>query len=133
MLYRFARADTDADIAADRAAIAAAVPAGCPARHVVVPDGQARGRTHRPATFAPFVIAFGVLGLVMSVLIIGIVVSGAVSSATRRIGILKSLGFTPAQVARAYVAQALIPSVGRRGARRGAGQPGGDPGAARGG
>ncbi len=58
----------------------------------------------------PFVVAFGVLGLVMSVLIIGIVVSGAVGSATRRIGILKALGFTPAQVARAYVGQALIPA-----------------------
>ena len=58
----------------------------------------------------PFLVAFGVLGLVMSVLIIGIVVSGAVGAGTRRIGILKALGFTPAQVVRAYVAQALIPA-----------------------
>src|SRR6185369_13597239 len=65
-----------------------------------------QGAERTAATFAPFVIAFGVLGLAMSVLIIGIVVSGAVSSSTRRIGILKSIGFTPAQVA-----QALIPSV----------------------
>ena len=65
------------------------------------------------APFVPFVVAFGVLGLVMSVLIIGNVVSGAVGAATRRIGILKALGFTPAQVVRAYVAQALIPASGR--------------------
>jgi putative ABC transport system permease protein len=62
------------------------------------------------ATFVPFVVAFGVLGLVMSVLIVGIVVSGAVSAGTRRIGILKSLGLTPGQVGRAYVGQALIPA-----------------------
>ena len=110
MLYRFAHATTDDDIAADRAVIAAAVPAGGltgTSSYLTVKQGAER----TAATFAPFVIAFGVLGLVMSVLIIGIVVSGAVSSATRRIGILKSLGFTPSQVARAYVAQALIPSV----------------------
>lgn len=46
----------------------------------------------------------------MAVLIIGNVVAGAVSTATRRIGILKALGFTPAQVVRAYMGQALIPA-----------------------
>jgi putative ABC transport system permease protein len=109
MLYRFARADTDEDVAAGRAAIAAAVPPGAL-------TGAASYRTTKleaertSATFAPFVVAFAVLGLVMSVLIIGIVVSGAVTSATRRIGILKSLGFTPRQVAQAYVVAALIPA-----------------------
>jgi putative ABC transport system permease protein len=109
MLYRFAKAASDADVAADRAVIAAAVPHGAF-------TGASSYRTVQLAaertagTFAPFVVAFGVLGLAMSVLIIGIVVSGAVGAATRRIGILKSLGFTPAQVTRAYVAQALIPA-----------------------
>ena len=110
MLYRFAHAGTDDQIAADRAAIAAAVPSGGLAgasSYLTIKLESER----TAATFAPFVIAFGVLGLAMSVLIIGIVVSGAVSSSTRRIGILKSIGFTPAQMARAYVAQALIPSV----------------------
>src|SRR5207247_642825 len=60
--------------------------------------------------FVPFLVVFGILGLFLSVLIISIVVSGAVIASLRRIGILKALGFTPAQVARAYVAQALIPS-----------------------
>jgi putative ABC transport system permease protein len=109
MLYRFANAASDADITADRAAIAAAVPHGAftgatSYRKVKLAAERTAG------TFAPFVVAFGVLGLAMSVLIIGIVVSGAVGAATRRIGILKSLGFTPAQVTRAYVAQALIPA-----------------------
>jgi putative ABC transport system permease protein len=110
MLYRFARAETDDDIAADRAAIAAATPPGAltgAASYLTI----RRSAERTAATFAPFVVAFGVLGLVMSILIISIVVGGAVSSATRRIGILKALGYTPAQVARAFVGQALVPAV----------------------
>ncbi|MEV5436629.1 FtsX-like permease family protein [Streptomyces sp. NPDC052682] len=109
MLYRLRHADTDAQVAAGRAAIGAAVPAGAltgSRSHLAVRQEQLANAL----AFVPFVAAFGVLGLAMSVLIIGIVVSGAVGSATRRIGILKSLGFTPAQVVRAYVTQALIPA-----------------------
>jgi putative ABC transport system permease protein len=58
----------------------------------------------------PFLITFGVLGVLMAVLIIGNVIAGAVSTGTRRIGILKAIGFTPAQVVRAYLVQALIPA-----------------------
>jgi putative ABC transport system permease protein len=109
MLYRFGSAGTDAEIAADRAAINAAVPSGSMTEaSSYLTFKQAAEKT--AATFVPFVAAFGALGLCMSILVIGIVVSGAVSAATRRIGILKSLGFTPAQVARAYVGQALIPA-----------------------
>ncbi len=45
--------------------------------------------------FVPFLVAFGALSLLMAVLIVGKVIAGAVGSATRRIGILKALGFTP--------------------------------------
>ncbi|MFI6155175.1 FtsX-like permease family protein [Kitasatospora sp. NPDC051170] len=108
-LYRFARADTDAEVAADRDALAAAVPGGALTK--VTSYLPVRTEADRTAsTFVPFVTAFGVLGLALSVLIIGVVVSGAVSAATRRIGVLKALGFTPAQVARAYVGQALVPA-----------------------
>jgi putative ABC transport system permease protein len=109
MLYRFAHAATNGQVSADRAAVAAAVPAGSltgAASYLKIKLSADR----QAAAYVPFVVAFGVLGMAMSVLIIGIVVSGAVGAATRRIGILKSLGFTPAQVARAYVAQALIPA-----------------------
>ncbi|MFJ9446120.1 FtsX-like permease family protein [Kitasatospora sp. NPDC101235] len=108
-LYRFAHAGSDAEVEAGRAALAAAVPGGALAKASSYrPAQEEANRT--ASTFVPFVTAFGVLGLAMSVLIIGVVVSGSVSAATRRIGILKSLGFTPAQVARAYVGQALIPA-----------------------
>jgi putative ABC transport system permease protein len=109
MLYRFKKAGSSSQVAADRAALTASAPAGSltGAASYLIAKETANQQT---ATFVPFVVAFGVLGLIMSVLIIGIVVSGAVSAGTRRIGILKSLGFTPAQVGRAYVGQALIPA-----------------------
>lgn len=109
MLYRFTDAATEAQINSDRAAIAAALPDGAltGAQSWLQVQATADGQT---AGFVPFVAAFGVLGLLMSVLIVGIIVSGAVSSQTRRIGILKALGFTPGQVVRAYIGQALIPA-----------------------
>ncbi len=109
MLYRFEHAATDAEMAANRAAIAASLPAGSltgTRSWLSIKQLEAANT----AAFVPFVIAFGILALVLSVLIIAIVVGGAVGAATRRIGILKSLGFTPAQVVRAYVAQALVPA-----------------------
>ncbi|MFD8785322.1 FtsX-like permease family protein [Kitasatospora sp. NPDC059599] len=108
-LYRFARAGTDAEVEADHAAIAAAVPPGALTKATSYRPAQAEA-DRTASTFVPFVTAFGVLGLALSVLIIGVVVSGAVTAATRRIGVLKALGFTPAQVTRAYVGQALIPA-----------------------
>jgi putative ABC transport system permease protein len=109
MLYRFAKAGTAADIATDKQAVAAAAPAGA------VEGGQSYLTAEQQATgnakaYVPFLVGFGILGLFMAVLIISIVVSGAVASGVRRIGILKSLGFTPSQVARAYSAQAMIPA-----------------------
>jgi putative ABC transport system permease protein len=110
MLYRFTHADTDTQMSADRSAIAATLPLGAlaGAQSWLQVQLAANGKT---AAFVPFVAAFGILALIMSVLIIGIVVSSTVSSQTRRIGILKALGFTPAQVVRAYIGQALIPAL----------------------
>ncbi|GAA4464053.1 ABC transporter permease [Phytohabitans houttuyneae] len=109
MLYRFTTADTAAQVQTGRTAVEATLPAGA------VASAQSWLDVRREATgdtilLVPFLIAFGVLGVVMAVLIIGNVVAGAVSTATRRIGILKALGFTPAKVVRAYMSQALIPA-----------------------
>ncbi|WP_031069260.1 ABC transporter permease [Streptomyces sp. NRRL WC-3742] len=109
MLYRFAASGTEADLTTDKQAITAAATAGS------VESGQSYLAAEKQAvgtakSYVPFLVVFGVLGLFLSVLIIAIVVSGAVVSGIRRIGILKSLGFTPWQVARAYAAQALIPA-----------------------
>jgi len=110
MLYRFTHAATDTQVDADRSAIAAALPTGAltGSQSWLAVQLAANGKTR---AFVPFVAAFGILALAMSVLIVGIVVSGAVSSQIRRIGILKSLGCTPAQVVRAYILQAMLPAI----------------------
>lgn len=109
MLYRFSPADTTTQLDADRAALRKASPSGSllgTQSYLSIKQVQ----TTNTAAFVPFIVAFGVIGLVMSVLIISTIVSGSVGAATWRIGVLKSLGLTPTQVARAYVAQALIPA-----------------------
>lgn len=109
MLYRFVHADTAAQMTRDRAAVTAAVPA----KSLTGAQswlGVKKVATRETALFVPFLVAFGVLGLVMSVLIVGNVVAGAVATSQRRIGILKAVGCTPGQVVRACAGQALIPA-----------------------
>ncbi|MGI5228798.1 ABC transporter permease [Actinoallomurus sp. CA-142502] len=109
MLYRFAAAGTTAQVAADRAAVTAATPAGA-LTGVQSWLNTKQGTDRNTALFVPFLIAFGLLGVLMSVLIVGNVVAGAVGAGTQRIGILKALGFTPSQIVRSYMGQALIPA-----------------------
>ncbi|MET7569417.1 FtsX-like permease family protein [Streptomyces sp. NPDC005492] len=109
MLYRFTHADTSAQLTRDRAAVTATVPA----KSLTGTQswlGVRKIATRNTALFVPFLVAFGVLGLVMSVLIVGNVVAGAVATGRRRIGILKAVGCTPGQVVRACAGQALLPA-----------------------
>ncbi|GAA2286472.1 hypothetical protein GCM10010415_66270 [Streptomyces atrovirens] len=110
MLYRFDSASTKQQILAGRKKLAASVGSGALLGTQSWLDTK-RAADQGAAATVPFVMAFGVLGIVMSVIIVGGVVSGAVGTDLRGIGILKAIGFTPRQVVRAYVAQALIPAV----------------------
>ncbi|MFF7310947.1 FtsX-like permease family protein [Streptomyces sp. NPDC008137] len=109
MLYRFTDAGTAGQITAGGKGVTRSLPPGAAVgeRSWLAVKKSAERDT---AVYVPFLIAFGALGMVMSVLIVGNVVASAVGTATRRIGILKAVGFTPAQVVRAYVGQALIPA-----------------------
>jgi putative ABC transport system permease protein len=110
MLYRFRSAGSAAAVHADAAAVSAALPPGAVTAvqsYLTVREQE----TSRIGPFVPFLVAFGVIGLVMSVLIVANVVSGAVVSGYRRIGILKSIGFTPGQVMAAYTAQVTVPAL----------------------
>ena len=109
MLYRFADAGSGS-------ALRAEAPLSCGSARGAVAGTMsyytAKMRENgNIAPFVPFLLAFGVLGIVMSVLIVANVVGGAVVSGYRRIGILKSLGFTPAQVSVAYGAQVAVPAL----------------------
>lgn len=109
MLYRFTKAGTAAQITAGGKAVTRSLAPGAAVGKqswlTVKKDAE-----RDTALYVPFLIAFGALGLVMSALVVGNVVASAVGTGTRRIGILKAVGFTPAQVVRAYIGQALIPA-----------------------
>jgi putative ABC transport system permease protein len=109
MLYRFADGSSAAALGARSAALRRALPT----RAVVDTQSYLVAQTRETETislFVPFVVAFGVIGLVLSVLVVANVISGAVVSDYTRIGILKSIGFTPGQVIATYVSQALVPA-----------------------
>ncbi|HLW96685.1 MAG TPA: FtsX-like permease family protein [Solirubrobacteraceae bacterium] len=110
MLYRFRSAGSASAVRADVAALARALPSGA----IVGTESYLAVKTQETdhiAPFVPFLIAFGLMGILMAVLIVANVVSGAVVSGYRRIGILKSIGFTPGQVAGAYAGQVMVPTV----------------------
>ena len=110
MLYRFTSAGNYAQVRTDVAEVTRALPAGAVtgAGSWLAAEGEATGNG---AIMEPFVVAFALIGLVMAVLIVGNVVSGAVVAGYRRIGVLKSLGLTPAQVVVAYLSRVGWPAL----------------------
>ena len=110
MLYRFHSASSAAELRAGVAAVTRALPSGT----VTGTQSYLAVRAQESSNigpWVPFVVAFGVLGLVMSVLIVANVVSGTVVAGYQRIGVLKSIGFSPGQVVAAYTGQAGVPAV----------------------
>jgi putative ABC transport system permease protein len=111
LLYRFSSNATSGDLAADASAVTAALPKGtvigAPTSYLAVRQSQ----QSNVAPWVPFIIAFGVIALVISAAIVVNVVSAAVVAGTTRIGVLKSVGFTPVQVVAAYVLLVAVPAV----------------------
>ncbi|MFE9692238.1 FtsX-like permease family protein [Micromonospora sp. NPDC005806] len=111
MLYRFAGdVSTTAAVEADLAAITRglapdALLAAQP--YLVVKDKVASDI----GVYVPLLATFGVLGLVVAIVIVGNVVSGAVISGFRHIGVLKALGFTPQQVVAVYLVMVSVPAI----------------------
>jgi putative ABC transport system permease protein len=110
LLYRFASAANISQVNADVASVRGALPRGS----VLAAESYLTVKlqdTSSIAPWVPFIVAFGVLGLAMSALIVANVVSGAVVAGTRRIGVLKSIGFSPGQVVASYVIQVAVPAL----------------------
>lgn len=110
MLYRFTDPSTGAHL---RDSLARATD-GLP------PDSLTAAQTYltlkkafsaRADAYLPFIALFGVLGLLVSALIVANVVSGAVVSGNRHIGVLKAIGFTPNQVVAVYLTMVSVPAV----------------------
>jgi putative ABC transport system permease protein len=110
MLFRFSHADTDAEVKADVARATAGLPTDAL-------TGFQSWRTTRAEMLSkleailPMLIAFGVLAVSVAVLIVLNVVSGAVVAGYRDIGVYKTIGFTPRQVVRVYVATMAVPAI----------------------
>jgi putative ABC transport system permease protein len=106
MLYRFASADSESAVRTSLAGATAGLPEGALTGSSTYQAVQLRAAASiKP--MVPFVVAFSVLGLAMSVLIVVNVVAGAVVAGFRAIGVQKALGFTPAQVVAVYAGQIL--------------------------
>lgn len=110
VLYTFTRASTVLQIAAAFSALKAALPAGAITSYDSWLDSEAQ-TSGESSVNTPFVLAFALIGLALAVLIVASLVSGAVVASYRRIGVLKSIGFTPWQVAASYVAQIGVPAI----------------------
>jgi putative ABC transport system permease protein len=110
LLYQFSSAATSAQLRADVAAVEKTLPAG-----TVIDWGSwlsaQQSKGSNAAIMEPFVVAFALIGLVMAVLIVGNVISGAVIAQYQRIGVLKSLGLTPAQVVAVYLTRIGWPAL----------------------
>lgn len=111
MLYRFTGSPgTDRQVRDDLAEATEELPAGSltTAQTYVT---LKRAFSAQVDAYLPFMTLFGVLGLLVAVLIVGNVVSAAVVSGHRHIGVLKSLGFTPNQVMAVYLTMVCVPAV----------------------
>ncbi|MFJ2674036.1 FtsX-like permease family protein [Streptomyces sp. NPDC087525] len=111
MLYRFSgpSSSTDGRIEKALASATADLPVSPLASQSYLGIKRDVGRA--AAAYVPFLLAFGVLGLVVAVLIVANVVSGAVIAGLRHIGVLKTLGFTPNQVVSVYLVMVLVPGI----------------------
>lgn len=110
MLYTFRHAATAAQISADLAELRAALPAGA-----IVGYATARASANRDimgqGVKASSAIPYAIMALLLAAVIIAAVTAAAVTAGYRRIGVLKSIGFTPAQIAATYLAQLGIPAL----------------------
>ena len=112
MLYRFA--PDSAQTADQMTQRLAAVTAGLPTDAVTGTSSYLtiRERAGQGAkTISSFLTVFAGLSLLVAVLVIGNVVSGAVIAGFRSIGVLKAVGFSPGQVTAAYLLMMTGPAL----------------------
>jgi putative ABC transport system permease protein len=110
MLYRFASAATAADLGKGLATVTGGLPHGAlvsSRSYLAAEQAYASG----VGLYVPLLLTFGILGLAVAVLIVANVISGAVVSGYRHIGVLKATGYTPDQVVAVYLVMVGIPAL----------------------
>jgi putative ABC transport system permease protein len=111
MLYRFASAATAADMGKDLATVTAGLPRGALVSAQSYLTVERDYSSLLGGIYAPLLLAFGIIGLVVAVLIVANVISGAVVSGYRHIGVLKATGYTPNQVTAVYLVMVGVPAL----------------------
>jgi len=112
MLYRFApaSAQTAEQLTARMAAVTAGLPADAVtgiASYLTIREQAGKGAK----TISSFLTVFAALSLIVAILVISNVVSGAVIAGFRSIGVLKAIGFSPGQVTAAYLLMMTGPAL----------------------
>lgn len=107
MLYRFERAADSPEVQRSLAAATTGLPMAGNESYVATRQAF----QEKFQEMIPFVGVFGLLAVAVSVFIVGNVVSGAVVAGFRHIGVMKSIGFTPAQVTAVYVLMIATPAL----------------------
>jgi putative ABC transport system permease protein len=110
MLYRFASAATAAEVGKDLATVTAGLPHGALVSSQSYLTAE-QAYTSGVGLYVPLLLAFGIIGLAVAVLIVANVISGAVVSGYRHIGVLKAMGYTPNQVVAVYLVMVGIPAL----------------------
>jgi len=110
MFYNFQSANTNAQMGADLRQLKRALGPGAIAGSQSDLVAQ-QGTSQEQSWNTPFITAFVIIALVLAVLIVANVVAAAVLASQRRIGVLKSIGFTPRQVTAVYLTQIGAPAL----------------------
>lgn len=110
MAYRFAHAATRAELDADKQEVKAALPADSEMLPVSDWLRVRMGSIWFISLLSSIIFSFTVFALIAVAVIVGSVVAGSVLSSFREIGIIKALGFTPAEVLVVYVGQMVVPT-----------------------
>ena len=110
MLYTFRHASTAAQVRADLGELRAALPAGAITGYATA-LGSASQSLMAHGIHASSAVPFALMALLLAAVIVASVAAAAVTAGYRRIGVLKSIGFTPAQIAVTYLAQLGIPAL----------------------
>jgi hypothetical protein len=110
MLYTFRHASTVAPVRADLGELRAALPAGAITGYATALASASQSLMAH-GIHASSAGPFALMALLLAAVIVASVAAAAVTAGYRRIGVLKSIGFTPAQIAVTYLTQLGIPAL----------------------
>jgi putative ABC transport system permease protein len=109
MLYRVDPSGTDADLAAAMSRISRDLPSTAVIDRASYLD-QRTSVDRTADLYVPVLLAFSVFALLAAAFSIGNLVSGTVLTGYRDIGVMKAVGYTPAQVTTTLLGQILVPA-----------------------